>query len=197
MHDALNRNMFFVREKIGAFKAVNEYDFLDPESEQMVFQSTEEIGWFTKLLRFSDYKTISPFNVIIGDPGGKQVIRVSRGFSFFRSRVTVFDDADRPVGRFLQKLLSIGGAFRLLDMNDNEMGMLQGDWTSWDFTFQGSDGGEIGRVTKEWAGIGKEMFTTADNYMLVIDDSVPGNHPLRMMILGAVVCIDMVLKESR
>lgn len=39
------------------------------------------------------------------------------------------------------------------------------------------------------------MFTTADNYMLSINDEVPENDPLRMLILSAVICIDMVLKE--
>jgi len=39
------------------------------------------------------------------------------------------------------------------------------------------------------------MFTTADNYMLEINESVPKDDPLRTLILGAVICIDMVLKE--
>ena len=42
----------------------------------------------------------------------------------------------------------------------------------------------------------KELFTSADNYMLEISDSVPPGHPLRALILGAVMCIDMVLKEK-
>ena len=39
------------------------------------------------------------------------------------------------------------------------------------------------------------MFTSADNYMLKINDTVPEDDPLRILILAAVVCIDMVLKE--
>jgi len=45
------------------------------------------------------------------------------------------------------------------------------------------------------AGLGKEMFTSADNYMLEIKDRVPKDDTLRILILAAVVCIDMVLKE--
>jgi hypothetical protein len=39
------------------------------------------------------------------------------------------------------------------------------------------------------------MFTSADNYMLEINEVVPKDDPLRILILSAVICIDMVLKE--
>jgi uncharacterized protein YxjI len=67
-------------------------------------------------------------------------------------------------------------------------------WTSWDFKFV-KDNVEFAQVSKQWAGLGREMFTSADNYMLQINDKVPADHPLRILILGAVMCIDMVLKE--
>ena len=54
---------------------------------------------------------------------------------------------------------------------------------------------ELGRVTKKWAGLGKELFTSADNYVLQISESVPADHVARQLILASVMCIDMVLKE--
>ena len=39
------------------------------------------------------------------------------------------------------------------------------------------------------------LFTRADNYMLEIDPSVPQNDSVRLLILAAVMCLDMVLKE--
>ena len=50
-------------------------------------------------------------------------------------------------------------------------------------------------VTKKWAGLGKELFTSADNYMLAINETVPAGDPTRLLILAAVMCIDMVMKE--
>jgi uncharacterized protein YxjI len=50
-------------------------------------------------------------------------------------------------------------------------------------------------VSKKWAGLGKELFTTADNYMLAIDDSMGADDSRRILIVAAVMCIDMVLKE--
>ena len=54
---------------------------------------------------------------------------------------------------------------------------------------------EYAHVSKKWAGLGKEMFTSADNYMLKINDQVAKDDPVRLLILAAVMCIDMVLKE--
>jgi uncharacterized protein YxjI len=54
---------------------------------------------------------------------------------------------------------------------------------------------ELATVSKKWSGIGKEMFTSADNYVLQISDHVPAEDVRRPLILAAVMCIDMVLKE--
>ena len=71
---------------------------------------------------------------------------------------------------------------------------MKGKWTSWDFRFV-SGGTEFASVQKKWAGLGRELFTSADNYVLQISDEVPPDNPIRQLILGAVMCIDMVMKE--
>jgi hypothetical protein len=45
-------------------------------------------------------------------------------------------------------------------------------------------------------GLGKELFTSADNYVLEIGEAVPPDSPVRKLVLAAVMCIDMVLKEE-
>ncbi|MFC4739688.1 phospholipid scramblase-related protein [Flavobacterium ponti] len=54
---------------------------------------------------------------------------------------------------------------------------------------------ELAHVSKKWAGIGKEFFTSADNYVLEIFNHVPENDIVRPLILASVMCIDMVFKE--
>ena len=44
-------------------------------------------------------------------------------------------------------------------------------------------------------GIGKELFTTADNYACNFSESVKQDDPIRIMMMATVICIDMVLKE--
>jgi uncharacterized protein YxjI len=82
----------------------------------------------------------------------------------------------------------------VMGANDQALCVLQGNWTSWDFKFMAGDQ-ELARVSKQWAGLGKELFTSADNYILQINPVVPPDNPVRLLILGAVMCIDLVLKE--
>ena len=81
------------------------------------------------------------------------------------------------------------------DANGQLLCMLKGKLLGWDFKFLSNDNKEFASVTKKWAGIGKEFFTSADNYVVQIGDQVPENHQLRKLILAAVMCIDFVLKE--
>jgi uncharacterized protein YxjI len=146
------------------------------------------------MLRFTDYKRMTPFHIEIKTTSGEKVLTVQRGVSIFRSTVEVLDENDMLVGKFKQKFFSIGGKFNVLDANENFLCTLQGKWTSWDFKFV-RDNNELAHVSKKWAGIGKELFTSADNYMLTVNETVSPTDPIRIMILAAVMSIDMVLKE--
>ena len=195
MHAVLRNNLFFVKEQVGMFKAANNYDIYDPSTNQKIIECREpNLGIFTKIFRFTDYKRMTPFDVEVRTPEGQNVLSVKRGFSIFDSRVEVFDELGKLAGTFSRKFFSIGGKFDVLDAQGTVICTLQGKWTSWDFRFMKGEK-ELANVSKKWAGLGKELFTSADNYMLTIDGSVAANDEARVLIMAAVLCIDMVLKE--
>jgi uncharacterized protein YxjI len=137
---------------------------------------------------------MTPFDIQIRNPDGKQIVRITRGISLLLSKVMVHDENDRVIGAFKQKLFSLGGSFNVLDAHDNPVCLLQGKWTGWNFKFMAGET-QLAHVTKKWAGIGKELFTSADNYVLEISETVSADNSTRQLILAAVMCIDMVLKE--
>jgi len=195
MNSILAQNLYFVKEHVGMFKAANNFDVYNPETQDMIMSCREEdLGFFTKLFRFTGYKRMTPFNVVIKTNSGDKVLTIKRNLSLFISNVEVFDENDHLVGRFKQKFFSIGGKFNIFDAKDTHLCTLKGKWTAWDFKFL-KDDIELAHVSKKWAGIGKELFTSADNYILEVSKEVPSDHPIRIMILAAVMCIDMVLKE--
>jgi uncharacterized protein YxjI len=195
MNQILKNNAYFVKEHVGIFKAANNFDILNPSTQELMMTCREEnLGFFTKMFRFSDYKRMTPFNIEIRTASGEKVLTVKRGVSIFVSTVQVLDENDMLVGTFKQKFFSLGGKFSVLDTSDNVLCTLQGKWTSWDFSFV-KESNELAHVSKKWAGLGKELFTSADNYMLTINESVSPVDPIRIMILAAVMSIDMVLKE--
>jgi uncharacterized protein YxjI len=195
MHPFLNRNLYLVKEHVGMFKAANNFDVFDPESGEQILHCREErLGMLTKALRFTDYKRYTPFSIDVRTPGGEPVLSVTRGVSIFLSKVNVLDESGERIGGFKQKFFSIGGAFKVLGKSDQELCHLKGKWTSWNFRFLAGDN-ELAQVSKKWSGLGKEFFTSADNYILQISEEVPSDNPVRELILAAVLCIDMVLKE--
>ena len=193
--EVLNNNLFLIKEHVGLLKAANNFDVYAPSTGEVIMECREPtLGFFTKLLRFTDYKTMTPFDVQIRTPDGQRVIRIQRGISLLLSKVFVRDENNDLIGSFEQKLFSIGGKFDVLGKNNEHLCQLEGKWTGWDFHFR-QHGNDLAHVSKKWSGLGKELFTSADNYMLEISDKVPENDDVRKLILAAVMCIDMVLKE--
>jgi uncharacterized protein YxjI len=193
--DVLNRDVFVIKEHVGLLKASSNYDIYDPQSGEVILHCREpQIGLLTKLLRFTKYKRMTPFDVRITTPVGEPLLAVHRGVSLFLSHVRVNDEDGQPLGGFQQKLFSLGGAFVVVDAGNQPICELKGKWTGWDFRFvSGSE--ELARVSKKWTGIGKELFTSADTYVLEINPDVPPSSAVRMLIVAAVMTIDLVLKE--
>jgi len=195
MHPVLNHNQYFIREQVGFMKASNAYDVFDPNTQQQILQSKEEkLGFFTKMIRFTKYKKMTPFELIVRTPDGSPVIIVRRGVSFFTSTIQVLDNQGQLVGTFKQPFFSLLGSFKIFGADGQEICTLKGSWTTWDFTFIVNNQ-EVAKVSKKWQGLAKALFTSADNYMLVISDAVPPDHPLRQLICAAVFCIDLCLHE--
>jgi hypothetical protein len=66
MHPIVNKNLFFVKEYVGLFKASNSFDIFDGENQQLIMQCREEnLGFFTKMFRFTNYKRMTPFDIDI------------------------------------------------------------------------------------------------------------------------------------
>ena len=196
MDSILEKNLYLFKEHLGLIKAHNNYDIYDPKSKEMILHCREiNLNIFYKIVRifFRDYKRMTPFEIEVRGLSGKKILKVKKGLTLFLSKIQVFDENDNIVGIFKQRL-SFKSNFDMLDKREKLVCKLKGNIIGWNFKFLKGDT-EVGLVTKKWAGIGKEMFTSADNYILEIKDKVEKDSPLRLLILAAVICIDMVIKE--
>ena len=179
------------------FKASNNYDVYDPKTNEIILHCREKnLNPFYKIIRLllTDFKSMTPFEIEVSGLDGKKVIKVKKGLSLVLSKIEVFDKNDKLIGIFKLKLFPLGNNFEIFDDKGDFVSKLDGSLIAWNFKFL-KDENTIATVTKKWSGIGKELFTSADNYVLDINDSVERTSPLRRLIFGAVICIDMVLKE--
>ena len=197
MQKNLQENIFLFKEHLGLFKASNNYDIYDPKTKKIILHCREKnLHPLYKVVRMflTDFKIMTPFEIEIRSLYEKKIIRVKKGLSLILSKIEVFDENDKLIGLFKQKLFPIGNNFEMFNEKGKLVSKLKGSLIGWNFKFlKGKK--TVAKVTKKWSGIGKEMFTSADNYVLEINDTVDKTDPLRLLIFAAVICIDMVLKE--
>ena len=193
----LSRRQFFVRERVAVLRLTDVYDILDPLSQEVIALAQEEIPLISKLLRLLVNKAMLPTQVVVREAeGAPPVLTIRKKMGFFRQTVLVFDGQEQQLGLFRSKLWSLGGGFWVMDSAGTQVAEVQGDWKGWNFTFVDSSGQELGTVTKKWAGIGKELFTSADSYMIALADGVVQTDRTAGLLLAAGLAIDTVFKEG-
>jgi uncharacterized protein YxjI len=195
INDIFSRHAYFIKEHTGIFKAANNYDVFDADSGEPLLECREEdLGIFTKILRFTGFKTLTPFDSTVRTLGGRRVMSIRRGVSFILSDIAVFDENKQLIGMFKQRFTLIRKKFDLVAPNGDVICELKGNWTSWGFKFMDGDH-ELASIHKRWAGLAKELFTTADNYVLEIYPEVPQEYYIRALMVAAVLCVDFAFKE--
>lgn len=194
----LNRKLFFVRERVAVLKLTDTYDILDPETQQPIGIAKEEPGGLIKFLRVIMKKGNLPTTVnVYEDETRPPLFTIKRPFTFLRSKLSITDSTGSSLGYMKSKLLTIGGGLTVYDTTNHQVAEVKGDWKGWNFQFLGEGGKALGSITKKWGGIGRELFTSADNYMVQIDDAASSDPKLATLLLAAALSIDVVYKERQ
>ena len=195
----LNRKSYFIREHVGFMKLSDTYDILDPETQTQIGIAKEKPGALVLVLRFLIGKQLLPTKVLVyegtnPEDENRLLFSIQRGITLIRSRVNICDSRGTIIGWLKSKALSLGGAFYVFDAADNQVAFVKGDWKGWNFRFLDRSENEIGTITKKWAGIGKELFTTADNYMIALNQEPKPENAI--LLLAAGLAVDTIYKEQ-
>jgi uncharacterized protein YxjI len=192
----LDRRTYLVKERVAMLRLIDTYDILDPGTGATIGIAQERISGGMKALRLIINKRLLPTTVVISErEGGPAILTIKRGVSFLHAAVHVLDARGSTIGSFKSKLFSLGGAFRVFNSAGAEVALVKGDWKGWNFQFLENGGRRLGTVTKKWAGIGKELFTSADNYVISLE--AEGMPPVvASLLLAAGIAIDTVYKEK-
>ncbi len=191
----LDRRTYLVRERVAFMKLSDTYDLLDAESGATLGVAQERISPTVKALRMLLGKRLLPTRVVVAEyEGGPAQLTIERGPFLFIADVRVRDETGRLIGRLRSKLFTIGGGMIVQTPEYQEVGRVNGDFVGWNFTFV-SGGRQVATITKKWAGIGKELFTNADNYVISLEADRPPR-TLTAMVLAAGIAIDTVFKEK-
>jgi uncharacterized protein YxjI len=197
MSDLLARDVLVINQKAKLIELTNEYRILDPEGNQLGVIREEGQSKAKKLLRFvSNVDQFLTHKLTVYDAAGEKVVEMVRPRKIMKSSVHISDGGGRQVGSIVQQNVFGKKRFGLEGASgQGTLGSINAEnWRAWDFSIEDPQGNEVGRITKNWAGILREGFTTADNYILQITGSVSPD--LRLMMVASAAGVDLALKQD-
>jgi uncharacterized protein YxjI len=196
LSDLLNHNVLVINQKAKLIELTNEYRIFDAQGNEIGVIRQEGQSTARKVLRLvSKVDQFLTHKLSVYDRSGGKVVELTRPAKFLTSTVHVSDGQGRDVGKIVQQNVVGKKRFALQTPAGEDVGSINAEnWRSWDFTIQDRSGLEVGRITKKWAGILKEGFTTADNYILNVTGMVSPD--LRLMILASAAGVDLALKQD-
>lgn len=194
----LTRSTFFVKEHVGLLKARDTYDILDIDSQEKIGEVVETTPGWAIAMRLIMNKQMLPKRIEIRDVNiPKPVCVLEKGVSFLSSKVYIVDDGGTKRGYLKSKVFSLGGGFNIFDMNNEKVAEIKGDWKGRNFKMLDASGNEIGTIAQKWAGLAKELFTSADQYVIALNDEGESRGKgVKIMLLAAGIAIDTVYKEA-
>jgi uncharacterized protein YxjI len=189
-----DRKAFLVKERVGFLKLSDTYDIFDPATGAQIGIAREQVGPLLQVLRLLINKRLLPTVVEVrASETGPVLLTIRRSAM---SKVTVQNQTGGELGRLKAKPFALRAGFRVFDTSDRPVAEIKGDWKGWNFRFLDANGTEIGTVTKQWAGLGKELFTSADNYVIALDERLPVAPDAAALLLAAGLAIDTIYSEN-
>jgi len=196
MSDLLSHDVLVISQKAKIIEMMDEYRVFDDAGNEIGTIREVEQSTTKKAVRlFSGVDQFLTHKLGVFDGDGQQVLMIERPAKLMKSKIRVTDAEGTVRGEILQDNVVGTKHFALVDGGGDLIGSIDGEnWLSWDFAIRDSTGAEVGRITKEWAGILKEGYTTADTYVLQIEAEVSSD--LRLLMFASAAGLDVALKQD-
>jgi uncharacterized protein YxjI len=196
MSDLLSHDVLVISQKAKIIETMNEYRVFDDAGNEIGTIREVEQSTTKRVVRlFSGVDQYLTHKLGVFDSDGRQVLMLERPAKLMKSRIKVSDAEGIERGAILQDNVVGPKHFALVDGRGERIGSIDGEnWMDWDFAIHDGSGAEVGRITKKWAGILKEGYTTADTYVLQIEAGVSSD--LRLLMFASAAGLDVALKQD-
>ena len=196
MIDLSQHPELYVRQEVEHLEAFtgletqNRYSVSTPSGEQLLYAFEE-----SDLLGRNFFSSHRPLTIHVLDRHNASVITASRSFFWFLSHLHVSDGAGQRIGSMQRRFSFLTRTFDLMDATGKVVAEMRGPIFR-PFTFMVyQQGQEIGRVTKQWSGIGREAFTDADTFKVEVDTS-RADRDFSLLMLASAISIDLDFFEK-
>ncbi len=192
----LESRRYFIKEHVTVLRTYDTYDIFDADSGHLIGMARESISGLVAALRWVIGKNLMPTTVEVrSKPEDRLIFRIRRGIHFLKATVEVEDGDGQKIGYFRSKLFTFSGGFQVYTVDAELLAEVKGTLLGFHYRFVTPEGAELGEVSKQFEGLGKELFTSADSYLLRIREELQQQPVAKILLLAAALAIDIVFKE--
>ena len=151
----------------------NSYELKDQDGKILLVLQEQGNGiwlWIKRNLfrahRSLEIAVMSPTN-------GQTLATIQRPFYFFWSDIYLLDQGHKLLVQIHRRFALFKGKYDICDQSNNLIGNVEHPFLRlWSFKIFNRTGHEVGKISKQWGGILKEIFTDADTLALHFTQSV-------------------------
>jgi uncharacterized protein YxjI len=190
-----NEPILVVNQKAKVIEITNQYSVFNATGQQLA--AVNEVGQSKAKKAMRLLTSLDQFmthRLEITDPAGNVLMKLTRPAKIMKSTVVVSDAGDTEIGRIVQDNM-IGKIHFTLQAGGTTYGAIRAEnWRAWNFKIEDHTGNEVARITKTWEGLGKTLFTTADNYVVQFHQQL--QQPLLSLVVASALSVDTALKQD-
>ncbi len=172
----------------------NRYQVYGADGRPVVYIGETGEGWGHALLR--NLWSSRRIRLECMTQGGVLALAMERPWTFFFARMEVQAWDGRPMGYIQQRFGLLRRTFDICTPAGVVLATVEGPfWRPWTF-FVRQKGVEVATIRKKWSGLGKEMFSQADNFGVEFQPELTDPR-LRQLVLAATLLMDFSYFEQR
>ncbi len=194
MHQLSDIDILLVQQKkewteiLTGIETKNRYSITDPNGNQ-IGMAAEESSFLGRFF----LRTLRSFTIHILSPAGDPILRLEKTFSWYFHEIRAFTSQDEFLGTVRREFAVFSRDFTVLDARNDYLFAIRGPFfRPWTFRVE-KNNMEVGLIAKKWTGMGKEIFTDADNFNIAFPAATDTTQ--KSVLLGALFLIDMIYFE--
>ena len=179
-------------------EAKTRYRLIDPDGTDILF-AYEDSGFMARQF-LGNHR---PLSIKVVDPQGALQLTASRSFFWFLSHLELAGPGGAAAGRVDRRFKVLGRRFDLTDGQGDSL-EIHGPMLRPNTFWLKRDGADVGKITKQWGGLGRELLTRADTFGVEFGppegtglSAQPAmSESMRWVVLAAAIAIDLDFFES-
>lgn len=194
-YKALFVKQTFELGEVFGFETRNKYCICNESKQDIGFVAEQQKGLLGFLLRqfLGHWRT---FDLHFFDNNRSEFMIARHPFRWFFQCLDVFEINGRPMGFIERKFSILSKKFEVRNVSGQVILEVSSPiWRIWTFPFM-RNGQELARISKKWTGLGYELFTDKDTFL--IEYYLPTlSADERALILAAAIYVDLMFFERK